>query len=208
MVTSPDPRALHNPCGGDLGLDFVNTVEREVEGPSTDTLTDYGDLLLWSRQAGTLPAARVRRLAEEARARPAEAVRVLERARALREAAYRVFDALVGGRRPAPADLDAVNVEVATALAHARIAPAEEGFAWGWDPAPDALDAPLWQPARAIAELLTSPDRERVKQCASATCLWLFVDASKNRKRRWCEMKTCGNRAKVRRHRRARGADG
>ena len=31
-------------------------------------------------------------------------------------------------------------------------------------------------------------------------CLWLFVDASKSGTRRWCDMASCGNRAKARRH--------
>ena len=36
--------------------------------------------------------------------------------------------------------------------------------------------------------------------CASEDCAWLFLDTSKNHTRRWCDMKTCGNRVKVSRH--------
>ena len=56
--------------------------------------------------------------------------------------------------------------------------------------------------ARSLGDLLASPDRTRVKQCDGERCLWLYLDRTKNRGRRWCEMKTCGNRAKVRAHRR------
>jgi predicted RNA-binding Zn ribbon-like protein len=59
---------------------------------------------------------------------------------------------------------------------------------------------------RAAAELLTSPERALVKRCASDTCLWLFLDRTKNHARRWCDMKVCGNRAKVRRHRKRAAA--
>lgn len=38
----------------------------------------------------------------------------------------------------------------------------------------------------------------RVKVCP--TCRWLFLDRSKNRSRRWCDMKVCGNRAKAHQH--------
>lgn len=58
----------------------------------------------------------------------------------------------------------------------------------------------LWPVARSAAELLTSPDAQRVRECALRSCSWLFVDRSRNRRRRWCDMKTCGNRAKARRH--------
>jgi predicted RNA-binding Zn ribbon-like protein len=53
--------------------------------------------------------------------------------------------------------------------------------------------------ARAAADLLVSPERALVRECASGTCSWLFVDRSRTHQRRWCSMKTCGNRAKARR---------
>jgi predicted RNA-binding Zn ribbon-like protein len=53
---------------------------------------------------------------------------------------------------------------------------------------------------RAAAELLTSDDRARIRECGSETCFWLFMDHSKNGTRRWCDMKVCGNREKARRH--------
>ena len=93
-----------------------------------------------------------------------------------------------------------INAEHAAAMAHARIEPGPESFGWTWaDEA--ALESPLWPVARDAADLLTHPDAVRVKACASDDCSALFVDTTKNRRRRWCDMKICGNRAKVRRHR-------
>jgi len=82
------------------------------------------------------------------------------------------------------------------------VEPRGTGFVWSWDADTPELDRPLWPIVRSAAELLTSPERELVKRCASDTCLWLFLDRTKNHARRWCDMKVCGNRAKVRRHRR------
>ena len=65
----------------------------------------------------------------------------------------------------------------------------------------DALERPLWPIALNAVELATSSGVTRVKECASDNCNWLFLDVSKNRSRRWCDMKDCGNRAKARRHR-------
>jgi predicted RNA-binding Zn ribbon-like protein len=48
---------------------------------------------------------------------------------------------------------------------------------------------------------MVSSDLERIRSCAATTCAWLFLDTTKNRTRRWCDMKTCGNREKVRRFR-------
>jgi predicted RNA-binding Zn ribbon-like protein len=59
--------------------------------------------------------------------------------------------------------------------------------------APYDLFAPLWPIARDAAELLASDRLEYVRACASKTCEWLFLDESKNHRRRWCDMTKCGN---------------
>jgi predicted RNA-binding Zn ribbon-like protein len=80
----------------------------------------------------------------------------------------------------------------------------EAGFGWAWGGPAQALDRPLWPIARSAAELLTSDDLGCIRECASETCSWLFMDCSRNQRRRWCDMSTCGNRAKARRHYRRR----
>lgn len=57
---------------------------------------------------------------------------------------------------------------------------------------------PLALLAIAWSELVTTGDAVRLKRCAEHTCGWAFWDASKNRSRRWCSMKVCGNRNKSR----------
>jgi predicted RNA-binding Zn ribbon-like protein len=49
---------------------------------------------------------------------------------------------------------------------------------------------------------------ERLKACPEDRCEWAFYDWSKNRSATWCDMATCGNRAKARayRERRQRGS--
>ncbi len=212
MVTRP-PKPVYDASGGFLGLDFVNSMDRSVGKPWVDRLTGYRDLVSWCADAGSLPKARAERLARAARRRAAEAEAVLSRARELREALYRIFAGLVAGASPARADLEILNAELAIALSHVCVAQSRASSGPGgpgafelcWEEGPRAretLDAPIWPLARSAAELLTSPDRALVRRCASETCLWLFLDRTKNHGRRWCDMKSCGNRAKVRRHRR------
>jgi predicted RNA-binding Zn ribbon-like protein len=57
---------------------------------------------------------------------------------------------------------------------------------------------PLATLAIAWSELVTTGDAARLKRCAEHTCAWAFWDVSKNRSRRWCSMKVCGNRNKTR----------
>ncbi len=44
------------------------------------------------------------------------------------------------------------------------------------------------------------PERDRVRRCGGANCDWLFMHNSRNHSRRWCDMGSCGNRAKARRY--------
>lgn len=180
--------------GGDVSLDFVNTAGGRDSGAPRDKLGDYADLVTWAERAGLIPEARARRLRATAERAPAEAGAVLDRARALREAMFRLF-----ARRDGEAgDLDLLADEAGRAAAERRLIARPDGYAYAW-PESDRLDQLLWPVALSAAELLTSEGRLRVKECASDTCEWLFVDMSRNQSRRWCDMKSCGNRAKARR---------
>ena len=186
--------------GGDACLDFVNTASNRTGGPVRDRLVAYGDLVTFAERVGEVgpqTAARLRSLAE---ADPAAAEAVLRRARELREAIYRSFSAMARRETASPADLAILGEGVARASAHRLLVPTADGCEYEYSDA-DALDRPLWPIALAAAELATSKDVSRVKECASQSCNWLFLDVSKNRSRRWCDMKDCGNRAKARRFR-------
>jgi predicted RNA-binding Zn ribbon-like protein len=57
--------------------------------------------------------------------------------------------------------------------------------------------------AASFGEMLANHDVERVKICANSDCRWVFHDPTKARSKRWCNDRTCGNRARVRRARAA-----
>jgi predicted RNA-binding Zn ribbon-like protein len=54
--------------------------------------------------------------------------------------------------------------------------------------------------ALGAAELLSRALDGQLGVCAGRNCGWVFFDKSKSRRRRWCDMKTCGNAAKASRH--------
>jgi len=187
-----------------LCLDFTNTVNWHASHHPVEELPAYTDLLAWAQKVGLVTAPEAQRLARQAARRPAEAAAVLERAHALREAIFRLLSATAHRQPVQPTDLNLINTELPISLAHSRLVPAAEGYALRW-PAPasaDALDRMLWPVAYSAADLLTHPELlGRVGECADDRgCGYLFLDMTKNRSRRWCDMKDCGNRAKARRH--------
>lgn len=186
--------------GGALCLDFANTVYGRGRADEEDHLTGYAHLLSWAEQAGLLDRRRAELLDRRASRHPRAATTVLRRALALREALFGLFAAAAAGREPEPIDFQPFNDFLARALPHLRLCNGREGARWCWSGAGEELDGFLWPVAWSAAELLTSRDLERVTECGAEDCRWLFIDASRNRSRRWCDMKTCGNRAKARRH--------
>jgi predicted RNA-binding Zn ribbon-like protein len=185
--------------GGELCLDFANTVDKRAGGQPDDHLQSYGDLLSWGRQTGELDGAQAGRLERAARRSPGSAARVLRRAVVLREALYRIFRAVAVGGPVAAPDLAILNAEASRAAARRVLVPKGKEYVWIWRE--DAgLERILWPVARSAAELLASPRLGSVRLCAADPCEWLFLDTSKNRSRRWCNMRVCGNREKARRH--------
>lgn len=185
--------------GGHLSLDFVNTLKDRVEEPE-EQLNGYGDLLEFARQAGGMSRDEVAELAREAAADPESAARVTALAVRTREAMYRIFGAIARGGEPDDINLETFNSVLVEGLAKARLVRDRGAYRWSWAGDCRCLERPLWQVAHSAADLLASDQLDRVRVCDSGTCEWLFMDESRNRSRRWCDMSTCGNRAKARRH--------
>jgi predicted RNA-binding Zn ribbon-like protein len=185
---------------GRLCLDFANTRSWRPSARPMERLHEYADLLAWARQAGTVSRAETRRLAAGAARARRLGARVFARAIALREAIYRVFSARAHGQAPAPRDLATLETELAGALAQLRLVQLGGRFTLASDPGSSALERVLWPIARSAADVLTVDDSATIKTCAGKECRWLFLDTTRNRRRRWCDMRVCGNRAKVRRY--------
>jgi predicted RNA-binding Zn ribbon-like protein len=184
--------------GNDLCLDFVNTVESRLSNP-VDLLQTYHDLLVWGQQAQLLTDTQAQRLHEKARVHPDQAISVLHWAFNVRELLYRIFQEIFHGKKPGDVDMTVFNKELAGAMSHACLISGHEDFIWGWNEQ-DALESIVWSVIRSAADLLTSTELKDVRMCAADNCGWLFLDTSKNHSRRWCDMKTCGNRAKAKKH--------
>jgi predicted RNA-binding Zn ribbon-like protein len=111
----------------------------------------------------------------------------------------RLLRAEARGEGASESDLLALNRILKQGQNHRGVLPSVRGYGWGWLEAGRDVDRLLWPVAWSVALLLTGPDLARLKCCDG--CDRLFVDGSRNRSRRWCDMQGCGNRAKVARHR-------
>jgi predicted RNA-binding Zn ribbon-like protein len=190
---------------GHPALNFINTVEGRGELETVDYLCDYRRLVLWSVRLGLVEADERDALLAQAEHDPRRAQAAHRRAITLRECLNGVFRAVASQRPPKANALEHLNETVIAAKRHRRLeADDEGGFSWRWMDAV-ALDRPTWQIALAAASLLTDDwARGRTRICANGPCDWLFLDNSRNGRRRWCRMNVCGNVTKVRRYRERR----
>lgn len=200
--------------GGRLCLDFINTVGGRVTRPGTarpaldyqdfvlrDRLNGYEELVEWSREAGDLSLSESRELVRLARQKPAEAARAYEHAIEMRETLYRMFKTVVAGWEPPAKDLARFQSALVAAREQRELVKTGDRYAWQWKAARLSMDRPLWAMVESAEALLTAAELGKLRQCGGEECGWLFLDESRGGRRQWCEMRDCGNLAKVRRHR-------
>lgn len=187
-------------------FDFLNTDDTE-NGFPVERLPTLDAALTWFVERGVIHgegADRVRRLAGSD---PIAAARDLARIHTVRGALHEVASAIADQRPPQAGALDTVNRAL-----HARqiieLVPSPEGqIAVDHRHVGDPVDDALARLADPLVTELTSGHPERIKICDNDRCRWVFYDTSRTGRRRWCDMATCGNRAKAARHRaRTKGA--
>ena len=189
---------IHRLIGGELCLDFANTLNGHTRPSPHEYLHDYQDLVLWARHAGVLSANDFRELSKQAEAQPSEAEEVFRNALATREVIFRIFSALAFQSKPTRTDLDRLNKAWQESQCHSQLVLTSAGFTLGWEDEPSLERVARLVVASAV-HLLTSENADRIRRCAGEGCDWLFLDLSRNHLRRWCSMEECGNRAKMRR---------
>ena len=194
---------------GDLGLDFVNTIEHHDGPVLEDVLTSWPRLVDWTVKAGLATPQVADELCALGTANPRAAAGVFRRALELRECLYRIVTALIEKHPPATDDLLLFNEFLTEAHAAVVLRVRPGGLVLELPVSSERPSSVLGPVVMAAARLLTSPETlARVRRCDMATCRWFLVDRSKNRSRRWCDMKVCGNRAKAREYyRQHRGRD-
>ena len=196
--------------GGRLCLDFINTVDGRIEkreknsfvfGITKDKFSGYDDFVDWALNIGILKNSGAKQLINIYVENEKNAKKILDRAVKLREAVFRIFRFIIEGWDPPETDIEILNSECKAAREKQTLLYRTNKFEWDFEANGNELDSIIWPVALSGAELLISGPLDRIRQCAGENCGWLFLDTSKNRSRQWCDMKDCGNLAKVRRYR-------
>ena len=168
---------------GNVSLDFVGTLENRAT-TRHEVLRSTHALAEWVKAARLVT-------------RPINVqLKDLEAAIKLREAIYDLTVAYLAKKPPKQSDLAIVN----DACKADRSQPGLKAF--GKVHREESMATALATIARAAIELLGGDDRQFVRYCQGIDCMRLFVDKSSLKNRRWCEMKMCGNQAKVAAYRR------
>jgi len=184
--------------GGNVCLDFVNTLDNRPSAQPKELLKNYYELARFGEDTGILTPAQLDLFYDRAHLAPDETKEAMRRAINLRESLHAIFMAVLNKQKAPQLAMDRLNANLHNVAMHSRLVQAEGRLVWRFDDMASAYDAMLWPIARAAADLLASSDVAHVRACSSPTCQWLFLDTSKNHHRRWCSMKQCGNRAKAR----------
>jgi predicted RNA-binding Zn ribbon-like protein len=183
--------------GQRLWLDFVNS-----DTPGADALEDFEGLVRWLEGARVIDADRAAGMRRRAHQQPAGAAAALADARRVR-AALRAM-AEFGADHPAPrAEAVAEINRVLGRSAGTRRLEARGDGSYGrtFVPGGDAFAGLMIPLVESAADALILGELPRVRRCADPRCRRVFYDTTRNGARRWCDMSTCGNRAKAARHR-------
>ena len=173
----------------DAALDFLNTLELE-SGQLVDHLVEPADAATWFADHALIHADTV----------DAWTARDLERVRVVRNALLDVVDSVVEGRSPEPGSVELVNAALATQPT-LRLEMDGSACRVGHGHSAAPVDDALAVLADVIVGELATGRPERFRICANDRCRWTFYDDSPTGRRRWCDMRTCGNQAKAARHR-------
>jgi predicted RNA-binding Zn ribbon-like protein len=177
--------------GLDDSLDFINTLAHGRDG-DTERLPDAAAAEAWLVGHGAVPPIRVGRVE-------------LDAIRSARQAMRELVDAVVDHRTPSSNAVARLN-GILAAGDRPRLERTSDGVrvtsAHAGEPIPDALSH-LVEP---LVDLVARGDTSRLRSCDDESCRWVFFDESRTARRRWCDMSSCGNRAKAARHRARRRA--
>jgi predicted RNA-binding Zn ribbon-like protein len=185
--------------GGHVAIDLINTVTARNADP-IDWLDGFPRLLEWAKLSGQFDRPALRELKRLYDAHPRAAARALDRTRTLREALHDVLSEIAREHAAPATALRDLEEHWKEAVAHARPDVSGGRVRMVLDLETSGLDYLTHELALRSLDLLEDLPAHRTRVCAGSACGWVFIDRSKAGRRRWCDMATCGNAEKSRRH--------
>lgn len=204
---SNSPDRFRPLIGERLWLDFVNSdralLRAGSEHRALDALDAFETYVSWLGAARVLDVERADAMLRRAQQQPTAASAALHEARRLRNVLRALAEsATATERRAEDVAISEINRILGRSAGSRRVEPQSDGgFVRSFVTVGDVFTGLLVPVIESAADTLVQIELPRVHRCASPTCGRVFYDASRNGLRRWCEMSTCGNRAKAARHR-------
>jgi predicted RNA-binding Zn ribbon-like protein len=181
--------------GGCLVFNFINTVNTRKPAPDFEYLKTFEDFLAWSVKVGSLRGQRLQTLREQASVRSEIASAALRDVIDTRENLYQLFSAIAAGKTPDATVVNALNERLSLTFQKINMRFGAVGAEVHFNKDEISLDEPLNSIIKSAYDILTGADFRRIKECPR--CGWIFLDTSKNGKRKWCDMNVCGSREKA-----------
>jgi predicted RNA-binding Zn ribbon-like protein len=181
--------------GGVLCLDFVNTVPDRMDGTNRDHLGNFNDLIYWAKKAKIVDGNTLATLEKEGNLNDRKTRDFFSEAISLRSLIYSIFQPLAHQQKVKPADLESFNKFVTRYFSLLGLSTQKDKFVEKWNFESHPFYAVTGPIIKSAYELLLSDKLSRVKECGN--CGWLFLDTTKNGRRRWCSMQDCGSSVKA-----------
>ncbi len=194
--------------GGALCCDFINTVYAWRGENLHEYLGTYADFIAWCRKLTIGDGTVLTQLHQKGMQEPDAAEAALRQIKKIRLLLYTFISAVAAKDSTEVTKLlPSINTLLHKASAHLAISLDNDDFALALQKEPDDLLSPLWMVVQSLQDMLLTTDRKRIKECPR--CGWVFVDTTKNGRRRWCEPEECGTADKMQRyHAKKKAADG
>jgi len=186
--------------GGVLCFDFINTVNSWKEKNGHEYLDSYPSLVQWSGKVEILSVERRKHLQQYAFRHAEQAGKALEKIKEVRQLLYQFFAVIATGNIAMLPDelLHQFNTVLSDALSHIRFSKNKTHLEQDWEEDNTDLLQPLWVVMKSAYDVLTGEDPQRIKECPA--CGWMFLDHTKNNKRRWCNPHSCGSIEKTKKY--------
>jgi predicted RNA-binding Zn ribbon-like protein len=199
MQVYPHQFRAHDLIGGHVVVDLVNTVLRTKSHP-VDWFESYSGVLEWAALTGEFDESLLAQLEDMYEAKPTAGAAALRRLRELREVIHEVLAATIANEATPDKAIRRLEARWKDAVAHSQLTLSNHHTRLQLSVESCRLDYLNYELALRAFDLLRTFPETRTRVCAGTNCGWLFIDRSKAGRRRWCDMATCGNAAKSKRH--------
>jgi predicted RNA-binding Zn ribbon-like protein len=167
-----------------------------------DLLRDFDTFVRWLEASALVDAERASGIRRRAQLQLAGASAVLAEARRIRASLRVLAERGIQSIDVQRSIVVEINRVLGRSVGTRRLDERGDGtFMRAFVPGGDAFAALMIPVVESAADSLVTGELARVRRCGDPTCPRVFLDATRNGRRRWCEMGTCGNRAKAARHR-------